>query len=265
MKKKQAQENNLKSKKHERRNKTPRLALFSENEREYLHGRADFDTVRKSQFYHNLDLRFYALLRDLELLGHSAKLKSWRSFRASNYKSRIKKSNYFEDLFSDIEHGYESAIHRISKNKGKNKKIIYWIDHSPIERARRTKPTKIDERVFNKDWLFRHIKKKLTDSEEKLFLRAYNHGNILPFKKEDAISIDEIKKRLSGESQSRANNIPIKNITEKTFKDPRNLEIISIIEKHRKRSIKALNKKLSKFDSKIMRYLVNPHFHGESE
>jgi len=239
--------------------KTSRMALFTKNELEYLKGKQKFDTVRKSQFHHNLDLRFDELLKDLELLGRSEKLKSWRSLRKSKYRRNIKESDYFRYLFSDIQPGYQAAIRRISKNKGKNKKSIYWIDHSP------TKDTRIDERVFKKDFLFRHIKIELTSEDRDLFLRAYNHGNILPFKKEYAISIDEIKKRLSGESQSSVNNIPIKNITKKTFKDPRNLEIISIIEKHRKRSIKALNKKLSKFDSKIMRYLVNPRLHGESE
>lgn len=179
--------------------KTSRLALFSENERDYLKGKKTMDIVRKSQFHHILDQRFDALLKDLDLLGHSDKLKSWRSLRAWKYNYHLEATNYFNTLFSDIQRGYQSAIRRVSTGKGKNKKSLYWLDNNPIN------DTKIDERIFNSNFLFRHVKIELTENDKKIFLQAVENGGILGFKKEDAINMIEIKRRLSGESKIRTN------------------------------------------------------------
>lgn len=179
--------------------KTSRLALFSENERDYLKGKKTMDIVRKSQFHHILDQRFDALLKDLDLLGRSDKLKSWRSLRAWKYNYHLKATNYFNTLFSDIQRGYQSAIRRVSTGKGKNKKSLYWLDNSPIN------DTKIDERIFNSNFLFRHVKIGLTENDKKIFLQAVENGGILGFKKEDAINMTEIKRRLSGDSKIRTN------------------------------------------------------------
>jgi hypothetical protein len=239
--------------------KTSRIALFTENERDYLHGKKSMSTVMKSQFHHNLDIRFNALLKDLELIHKTEILNGWKSTRAYRYTIYFKSMNYFLNLFSNIEQGYQSTLRHIQSGKGKNKKHRYWLDHSPL------KDNKIDERIFNKDFLFRHIRSGLTDNDKKLLLAATNNQGILSTKMEGAITIEEIKKRLSGESKVRTNITQIKNVTKETFKDLRNFEIYSIIEKHEKRSIKSLNKKLSKFDSKIIQYFVNPYFHAESE
>jgi hypothetical protein len=175
--------------KKKRKPKSKRLALFSENEREYLHGRGDFDTVGKSQFHKKLTERFEALLDDLDLLQNSKKLKLWRSVMEPKYNMRFKASNYFEELFSDIEYDYRSRFHVISKGKS-NKKIRYfWLDHNPW------KTYKMDGRIFNEMNLFQALKKELTDSERELFLRGY-HSSIFPTGPKDAISIEEIKKRL---------------------------------------------------------------------
>ena len=239
--------------------KSSRLALFSENECAYLKGKKPLNTVRKSQFHHDLDLRFDALLKDLELIKKSKYLKAWKSLRAFKYNIYFKEANYFLNLFMDIEKGYQLALRRISSGKGKHKKHRYWLDLSPL------KDKKIDERIFNSEFLFRHIREGLSDKDKKLLLRATDNQGILPLKKKDAISLDEIKKRLSGESKVRINVVRIKTVTKDTFKDPRNYEINKIIEKHKKRNEKALNKKLAKYDSKIMCYLLSPSFHGESE
>lgn len=239
--------------------KTSRLALFSENDRIYLKGNKSLDTVRKSQFHHNLDLRFDALLKDLELIKKSKRLKSWKSLRAFKYNIYFNTVNYFSDLFIDIEKGYQLALRHVSKGKGKNKKYFYWLDSSPL------KDSKIDERIFNSEFLFRHVRTGLTNNDKKLLLKAVDNQGILPLKKGDAISLNEIKKRLSGESKVRTNVKQITKVTKDTYKDSRNYEIYKIIEKHRRRSIKALNKKLTKYDSKIIQYLVNPSFYGESE
>lgn len=179
--------------------KTSRLALFSENERDYLKGKKTMGIVRKSQFHHILDQRFVALLKDLDLLGRSSKLKPWRSLRAWKYNYHLEATNYFNTLFSDVQRGYQSAIRRVSTGKGKNKKHGYWLDNSPM------KDTKIDERIFNSDFLFRHVKIELTENDKKIFLQAVENGGILGFKKEDAINMIEIKRRLSGESKIRTN------------------------------------------------------------
>lgn len=230
--------------------KTKRLALFSENERDYLKGKKTMDIVRKSQFHHILDQRFDALLKDLDLLGRSDKLKSWRSLRAWKYNYDLKATNYFNTLFSDIQRGYQSAIRRVSIGKGKNKKSLYWLDNSPIN------DTKIDERIFNSNFLFRHVKIGLTENDKKIFLQAVEHGGILGFKKEDAINITEIKRRLSGESKTRTN---IKQITRDEFyeqSDPRNREIDKIVDRYTKK----LNKKLAELDSRVIRVFI-PNYH----
>jgi len=239
--------------------KSSRLALFSENERAYLNGKKFFDTVGKSQFHHNLDLRFDALLKDLDLLRRSKKLRSWRSLRARYYDHYFRMANYFVGMFIDVSQAYQSAIRHFYRGKEKNKKSYYWLDQSSL------KDKKIDERVFSSKHLFRHIKKELSEKDKNTLLRSYQNQGILPLKKEDATPLQEIKKRLSGESKVRTNVKQITKVTKDTYKDSRNYEIYKIIEKHRRRSIKALNKKLTKYDSKIIQYLVNPFFHGESE
>lgn len=238
--------------------KTSRLALFSENERDYLKGKKTMDIVRKSQFHHILDKRFDALLKDLDLLGRSDKLKSWRSLRVWKYNYHLKATNYFNTLFSDIQRGYQSAIRRVSTGKGKNKKSLYWLDNSPIN------DTKIDERIFNPNFLFRHVKIGLTENDKKIFLNAVEHGGILGFKKEDAINMTEIKRRLSGESKIRTNEKKIPIITDETFSDSRNFAINKIVNKHVKHNFKVLNTKLKNYDSKVIQYFVNPYYHPES-
>lgn len=233
--------------------KTIRLSLFSENERNYLKGKKTMGRVIKSQFHHNLDKRFEALLKDLELIHKTPHLKAWKRLHADNYHMYFQTVNYFSNLFSSVEKGYVSALRRISS--GKNKK--YWLDHAPL------KDKRIDERVFDPNFLFRHVRSGLNDNDKRLFLKAFDVPGILPTKKEEAITLKEIKKRLSGESKTRSDTILINSITKDTFSDSRNYKIWSIIEKHKKRNYKALNKKLSQYDSKIIQYVVSPYLHPE--
>jgi len=244
MKKKQAQ-------------KTSRLALFSENDRAYLQGKRSYDTIRKSQFHHDLDQRFNALLKDLELIHKTEYLKAWKSTRAFRYNIYFHETNYFATLFSNVERGYQSVLRQVSSGKGKKRKHRYWIDHSPL------KDNKIDERIFNKDFLFRHIKIEITEEDKKLLLLAVDTQGILPSKEDEAITIEEIKKRLTGESKIRTNEEQIKVVTKETFKDLRDWEIYSTVEKHVKHNRKALDKKLKKYGKKTMKYLVVPFYHGE--
>ncbi|HUT06293.1 MAG TPA: hypothetical protein VMW74_06360 [Nitrosopumilaceae archaeon] len=228
--------------------RSSRLALFSENERRYLRGKRPLSYVMKSQLHHNLDQRFDALMEDLNLLNKSPQLKPWRSLRSWKYRTEFTEVNYFSNLFSDVEYGYQSAIRRITKGKGKHKKSLYWLDRSP------TKIQKIDERIFNSSYLFRHIKIKLTEHDKKLFLDAYHNQSIFPDNKKDAITIDEIKKRLTGVSKIRTNEEKVK-ISKDTFQDPRDYAIFKV----RERYIKKINKILKKFDSQITQFRVDFH------
>lgn len=245
--------------KQKKAQKTSRMAILSENDRAYLQGKKSLDYVRKSQFHSVLDQRFNALLKDLELIHKTEYLKAWKSTRAIRYDIYFKEANYFATLFSNVEKGYQSVLRHVSSGKGKRRTHKFWLDHSPL------KDKKIDERIFNKDFLFRHIKKEITESDKKLLLKAVDISGILPSKEDEAITIEEIKKRLSGESKIRTNEERIKNVTKHTFQDHRNWEIYSIVKKHQEHNRKILDKKLKKFDTKCMKYLVTPFFHAEKE
>jgi hypothetical protein len=238
--------------------KTKRLALFSENEKKYLKGKTTFDTVRKSQFHHNLDQRFDALLDDLELLRRSKNLKAWRSLRTGRYSPYFTDPNHFQSLFSDFDYGYPEALRRVSKGKGKHKKSLFWLDRSPVS-------DKIDERIFDSNYLFRHVKKWLTDIDKELFLKAYRNQDILPINKDKAISIEEIKNQLSGKSKIRTNVVQIPNPTVDDFDDSDEFEVYKLIQKHKKRHVKMLNKKLEKYEFKVMKYDVGYRRITESE
>jgi len=210
--KKQVQENNIDSKKRKRRNKTPRLALFSENERLYLKNKNDFDKVMRSKFYKDLDLRFKALIEDLELLQRSSKLNVWKEFRSYRYDRYFRQFNYFSNLFPHAKIFYVNALRQI---RVKKEIYRYWIDNAPLNDAR------IDERSFNPDHFFRHCRNLLNDPNDekittrKILLDAFHNQGILPTKKKDAITFKEIKERLSGKSKERSNiekNIDLKKL-----------------------------------------------------
>jgi hypothetical protein len=236
--------------KHKQVQKSKRLALFSEYEQNYLKNKIHFDSVQKSKLHHHLDLRFDSLLKDLDLLRRSKNLSYWRSLRSWKYRHYFDKVNYFSNLFSDVRQGYSSALRRVVV--GKSKKSFYWLDHSPL------KISKIDPRIFNSNYLFRHIRVRLTDSDKTLFLQAFHNGGVLPIMKEDAITINEIKKRISGESKIRTNEKQI-TLSKDTFKDPRNYEIAKTIFKYEKK----INTVLDKYDSKLTRWNVDASFHPE--
>ena len=238
--------------------KSKRVALFSENDKLFLKGRKSFDRKQKHEFFKNLDQRFDELLKNLELMKRSKSLNSWKAFRVWRYHAWFGQ-DMIRQAFDNTQRIYVESIKHFPKGKGRKKQYFYWLDRGPLNYNR------IDDRAFDSEFLFRHIRTGLTDTDKKLFLRAVDTQGILPVKKSDAISLDEIKKRLSGESIVRTNVRQVPTVTQDTFKDKRNYDINKIIEKHKKRNEKTLNKKLAKYDSKIMRYLVCPSFHGESE
>jgi hypothetical protein len=232
--------------------KSSRLALFSETDRLYLKGKISKDRVGKSQFHSNLDKRFEALLEDLALLTKSSNLKSWRKTRAWKYHAEFHEANYFFYLFSDFDYGYSSLVRRISKGRGKSKKQLYWLDRRPMNNQR------INERIFNKNYLFRAPRLNLTTQDKELFLKAYHNQGILPDKKEDAITLDEIKKRLSGKSKVRTNEKEISTLRD-NFQDERNYQIAKVLERYRKK----IDKVLAKYDSSIKKWDVHPDYHPE--
>lgn len=228
--------------------KTKRLALFSETDRDYLQGTYSKSIVSKSQFHHNLDERFDELLKDLELIRNSEKLKNWRILRRPKYYNYFLNSNFFANIFSDWKIVYPFTLHRIKVNK----KEVYWLEIIPLN-------NRIDKRLFNKDNLFRRIHNDLSRYEKELLLLAYHKQNILPLKKKDAKTLKEIEKKLNEKSKNKTNIISIENAVETIYKDPRN----QAIDKTVKKTLKSLEKRLSKYDSKINLYDIQPMFHPE--
>jgi hypothetical protein len=233
--------------------KTRRLALFSENERDYLNGKYNKSSVRRSQFYHDLEIRFDELLKDLELIRNSEKLKTWKFLRRRKYHNYFLTSHYFVNIFSDWKIAYPDQLHKIKKKK----KILYWLKRVSYD-------GRIDDRLLNSDYLFRRIRTEISENDKKSLLQAYEKQNVLPLSKEDAVTLEEIKKRLNGESKIKTNITVIENAKENTFKDIRNQKIYKIVTMHEKRSLKSLNKKLALYDSHVTRYFVDPYYHAES-
>lgn len=234
--------------------KTARLALFSENERRYLKGKQEYSNVMKSKFHKDLDHRFNALIEDLEMMQSSSKLQLWKIHRSFKYDQYFRRMNYFSNLFPHAEVFYVNALRQIKIKKGVYK---YWQDNTPLDDIR------IDKRSFEPGFFFRHCRNLLNDPNDekaatrKTLLEAFHHQGILPTKKEDAITFEEIKNRLAGKSKIRSN---IKQITRDEFykqSDPRNREIDKIVDVYTKK----LNKKLAELDSRVTRVIFSPNYH----
>lgn len=182
---------------HKQSSKSRRIALFSENERLYLQGRLSYNRIRKSQFHHDLEIRFDEFLKDLELLRTSENLKNWRLLRKEKYKKYFLDSHFFMNIFLDWKQTYPTALRTIPKHVDGKKIMHYWLDPQ-------TTIFNIDERVFEPEFLFRRLK-NIEDSHKRFFVLAYENGGILPYARNDAITFDEVKRRLSGESKVRTN------------------------------------------------------------
>ena len=241
--------------------KSKRVCLFSENEKKFLKGKKSYDRKMKHEFFKNLDLRFDELLKDLALMNKSKSINSWKAFRRWRFSAWFNQ-DMIRQAFDNTQRIYVERMKSVTKGKGKSKRHFFWLDEKPLS------DNKIDDRAFNSKFLFRgmrNLDNVWFETSGKILLKAYHNQGILPNKKDDRITLDEIKKRLTGKSKIRTNIKQIRNINKDIFKDSRNFEIKNIIDKHIKRSFKLLNKKLKKYDSEIKRYLVDPSYHPESE
>jgi hypothetical protein len=128
-------------------------------------------------------------------------------------------------------------LHRISK-EGKS---YYWLELKKYK-------GRSDERIFEPEYMVKHLKTKLEKRDIKLLLDAYHMEIVLPLKKEEAIRLPEIRKLLKKNSNSKKTKYNYGNAKEMPLKDPRNIEIKKIVEK----SIRSTEKKLMKYDSKLI-------------
>ena len=230
--------------------KSKRYPLFTKKERDYLQGKISFSRVRKAQFHDILEERFDEFLKDLELLQNSENLEIWRNIKAPKYKRQFIDTYRFNNVFSTWKRTYPDKICRI-KTRKKKIRILYWLEHDMSER--------IDERLFHSSFLFRQLRIQIPEDDKKLLVDAYERQNILPYKKENAITLQEIKNRLNRKSKIITPDTTFQTIILNNYKNPKNQQIHKIIE----RTKKSLEKKLAGCDSGILHWEIEPKLHSD--
>ena len=172
-----------------RRKKTRRLAIFSENDKKYLKGIIKLNTKEKSKFHKDLDIRFDSLLRDLDLMARSDELVMWRS------RNRIKleiysKTNIFEQMLSNSQILYVDTI----RHKKSGKQDFFWVDIRPRENIR------TDRRSLVPKFLLRTMHGNPKEKFEDMLISAYEKG-LIPIDKNHAISEKNLKLLLSNKEK----------------------------------------------------------------
>lgn len=211
--------------------KTKRLAIFSENEKKYLKGKRNLDIKMKSKFHKKLNVKFEALLQDLELMARSERLKIWRS---SHYKSLYvcSQTNIFQHMLSNSQILYIDTI----RHKRSGKKHFFWLDLSP-----RKYDDRFDERALQSEFLLRHIRGKTKDVFGDKLIEAYKK-NLIPIEKKDAISEKELQLLLLNKMKPKSHKDMTLSEVEK--EDPESAKRIKKVEKIVNMYTKKLNSRL---------------------
>lgn len=185
----------------------PRIAILSEDDRDFLKGKLTRTPSKTCDFYSDLKLRFTALIQDLTLI-HDDPNGNIRSIKSSIiFSLRYKPENWISDysLLKIITHGsyQESYINEFRKFK-KKKVSYYWMN--VVNEKLVFKENKSNYSIYKKaekpNYMFRRLGKLKDDQdwlkrEGHILLDAYSQiKDLLPIKKEDAMTYDEIKKRL---------------------------------------------------------------------
>jgi hypothetical protein len=183
--------------------------ILTEQQRKHLTSKK---TTEKSieKIRTHLNKVFPELFDDLKIIKNSEHLLRWRSFH-SNYDLDWKfKAETLSEMFWERERLYLECIMSFI---GKDRRRYFWLDPSAIN-----KKSKINQRSLKKNYLFRKLRYDYKPDEA--ILEKSFDLNILPHEKENAITLQQIKRAVKEgkyNSQFPVNDKKIKESIETEF------------------------------------------------
>ena len=191
-----------------RREKTERKAILTEAETRNIKS-GKMSSKSKSKLYSKLDKRLSALVEDLYLLAENEiTLGTWRQLKKYEYNSDFSKlAKIFEDLAgSDYTKIYLDKIHSAKNSEGKK---TYWLEKASkgpiLNKLWKKKRPYYTERIFHVEYIFRGLNDSRKTKE--LLKKAY-HLQLIPFKKQNAITIKTIQKKIESAKRKTIKKMP---------------------------------------------------------